>query len=363
MRVRCRPPRMMRSGLRMLTRPARPRPRRSIRASAAVRTAGSVYWVRSRSLACWSRETSGPGVRPASMSRASGSASTSRQPRLPQWQGRPSGLTVRWPTSRASPELPVCRRPSRTRAPPTPRCPVATHSRSRAPRPAPCRCSASAARLTSLPAKAGPVMPAARTHSAKIRRTGAPTGHARWSGLRARPSGSATADGTASPAPTQRRPVVRRSSAPASTTEPSTLAGSASTASRVGAVATMRPPRPTSAARKPSAWTCAASATGPSSATSSRCEGRPWEPAAAPGRASTRISPSASSSAATAPAVARVTPSSEVSTARVGARPVCTSSSAGPSAPRPRSSRALEVVVPSPAVRGSALPLMRASLP
>ena len=41
---------------------------------------------------------------------------------------------------------------------------------------------------------------------------------------------------------------------------------------------------------------------------------------------------------------------------------VCTSSNAGPSAPRPRSNRVLEVV-PSPVGRGSALPLMRGSLP
>ena len=64
--------------------------------------------------------------------------------------------------------------------------------------------------------------------------------------------------------------------------------------------------------------------------------------------------PSASSSAATAPAVARVTPSSEVSTARVGARPVWTSSRAGPSALRPLSNFVRVVV---------ALPFMGASLP
>lgn len=234
------------------------------------------------------------------MRNASGSASTSRQPRLPQWQGRPSGFTVRWPTSRARPELPVCRRPSSTSAPPTPRCPVATHSRSRAPRPAPCRCSASAARLTSLAAKAGSVM---LRHARTRRRYGGrgARGPGEVQGLRARPSGSATADGTASPAPTQRSPVLRSRSAPASTTEPRTFAGSASIVSQPGAVATIRPPRPTRAARKPSAWTCAASTTGPSSATARRCEGRPCEPAAAVGRASTRISPSASSSAATAP--------------------------------------------------------------
>ncbi len=246
----------------------------------------------------------------------------------------------------------MCKRPSRTSAPPTPRWPVATHSRSRAPRPAPCRCSASAARLMSLAAKAGPSRPAARTCSAKISRTGAPAGgQARCSGLSASPlrfgdrrrHGEPGADAAPAGLPQQLRA--------AATTEPSTFAGSGSTTSQPGAVATIRPPSPTRAARKPSAWICAASATGPSSATDSRCEGRPWDPAAAPGRASTRISPSASSSAATAPAVARVTPSSAVSTARVGARPVCTSSSAGPSAPRPRSSRVLEVV-PSPAGRG-----------
>ncbi|EKX64970.1 hypothetical protein STRIP9103_00629 [Streptomyces ipomoeae 91-03] len=44
----------------------------------------------------------------------------------------------------------------------------------------------------------------------------------------------------------------------------------------------------------------------------------------------------------------------------MGARPVCTSSSAGPSAPLPRSSRVR--VVPSPAL-GAALPSMRGSLP
>ena len=38
------------------------------------------------------------GRRPAAVSTATGSASTSRQPRLPQWQRRPPGSTVRWPT-------------------------------------------------------------------------------------------------------------------------------------------------------------------------------------------------------------------------------------------------------------------------
>lgn len=42
------------------------------------------YRVRIRSLACWRRDTSGPGSRPAAMRKARGSASTSRQPRLPQ---------------------------------------------------------------------------------------------------------------------------------------------------------------------------------------------------------------------------------------------------------------------------------------
>ncbi|GAA3075009.1 hypothetical protein GCM10020000_70090 [Streptomyces olivoverticillatus] len=94
--------------------------------------------------------------------------------------------------------------------------------------------------------------------------------------------------------------------------------GSAGTVMQPGAVAITRPPSPTSAARKPSAWICAARTTGPFGAMDSRCEGRPWDPADAAGRASTWIRPSASSSAATAPAVARVTPSSAVSTARVG---------------------------------------------
>ncbi len=345
---------MIRSGLRMLTRPARPRPRRSISSSAACRTAGSSYSARSRSPACLSRDSSGPGSRRAVVRKASGSVSTSRQPRPPQWQGRPSGFTVRWPTSRASPELPLCRRPSRTSAPPTPRCPVATHRRCWAPRPAPCRCSARAVRLTSLPVNAGPVMPASRTQAEKMSRTGEPAGQAMCSGLRAVPSGSATADGTASPAPTQRSPLARSRAAPAPTTSPSTWAGSAITATHPGVVATIRPPSPTSAARNPSACTWAARTTGPASRTDSRCEGRPWEPAADPGLESTRIRPSASSSAATAPAVARVTPSSEVRTARVGARPVWTSSSAGPRALRPLSNFVRVVV---------ALPFMGLSLP
>ncbi len=212
-------------------------------------------------------------------------------------------------------------------------------------------------------------MPAAFTHCSKMARTGEPAGHARCSGLSAVPSGSATADGTASPAPMQRRPVSASSAAPASTTAPSTCAGSAETVILPGAVATIRPPSPTSAARKPSGCTWAARATGPFSSMESRCEGRPWVPPAPPGRESTRIRPSASSSAATAPAVARVTPSSAVRTARVGARPVWTSSSAGPRAPRPRSSLLLadavdaaDTVVPSPARGGAPLPFMTAIL-
>ncbi|EFL13604.1 predicted protein [Streptomyces sp. C] len=55
-----------------------------------------------------------------------------------------------------------------------------------------------------------------------------------------------------------------------------------------------------------------------------------------------------------------MTPSSAVSTARVGARPVWTSSSAGPSAPRPRSSLVLadaaDAVLPSSAPSGAPLP-------
>ncbi|MFD0527601.1 hypothetical protein ACFQ1I_10965 [Kitasatospora arboriphila] len=53
------------------------------------------------------------------------------------------------------------------------------------------------------------------------------------------------------------------------------------------------------------------------------------------------ISPSASSSPVTAPAVARVTSRAPVSADRVGARPVWTSSRAGPSRLRPRSGAGL----------------------
>ena len=152
----------------------------------------------------------GRGRGPPPSRKASGSASTSRQPRLPQWQGRPSGLTVRWPTSRARPELPVCRRPSSTSAPPTPRWPVATHSRSRAPRPGAVPVLGERGEVDVVAGEGRSASMPGRPHAtaAKISRTGAPAGQARCSGLRAVPSGSATADGTARPAPTQRRPVL-----------------------------------------------------------------------------------------------------------------------------------------------------------
>lgn len=121
-------------------------------------------------------------------------------------------------------------------------------------------------------------MPASRTRSAKISRTGAPAGQAMCSGFSAVPSGSATADGTARPAPTQRSPLSRSSRAQSSTTSPMTWAGSAVTVAQLGVVATSRPPSPTSAARNPSACTWAAMATGPDSRMASRCEGRPCEP-------------------------------------------------------------------------------------
>jgi len=108
--------------------------------------------------------------------------------------------------------------------------------------------------------------------------------------------------------------------------------------------ATTRPPRPTSATAKPSGCTWAAKATGPSGSIVSRCEGRPRVPP--PGAVSTRISRSACSSAATAPAVARVTPSRAPSAARVGARPPWMSARAGPSCERPR-----EALVPFAVVR------------
>src|SRR6516225_1443842 len=80
---------------------------------------------------------------------------------------------------------------------------------------------------------------------------------------------------------------------------------------------------------------CAASATGPPGSARSRCDGRPWAPPGGP--VSTSIRPRSRSSAATAPAVARVTRRAVVSAERVGACPVWISVSAAPGRPLPRS--------------------------
>jgi MFS family permease len=61
---------------------------------------------------------------------------------------------------------------------------------------------------------AGPVIPARLTCSAKTFLMGAPVGQPTYSALTEVPPGSATAEGTASPAPTQVRPTERSSLAP-----------------------------------------------------------------------------------------------------------------------------------------------------
>ncbi len=61
--------------------------------------------------------------RPARASSRPSPTSVSQQPVEPQRQGRPSGLSVMWPTSPAKPEAPDTSRPSSTTPPPTPTSP------------------------------------------------------------------------------------------------------------------------------------------------------------------------------------------------------------------------------------------------
>ena len=212
----------MRSGLRTLTSPARPRPSRSIRASRGGAD-GRVGVL---------RRGAGRGTARAATPRGRGRGRPLRGRRAGRprrrgsrgcrsGRGGPSGCTVRWPTSRARPELPVCRRPSSTSAPPTPRWPEATTSRCCAPRPGavPVLGERGHVDVVADEGRDGRAVRAADAdprdlRARRPRATGAPAGQARCSGLRAVPSGSATADGTARPAPTQTRPEARSSSAP-----------------------------------------------------------------------------------------------------------------------------------------------------
>ena len=94
---------------------------------------------------------------------------------------------------------------------------------------------------------AGPRIPARWTCAAKMSLIRTPVGQPTYSGLTAAPSGSATADGTARPAPTQTRPADRSSRAPARATGASARSGSSGVASVCSSAATTWPPSPTSA--------------------------------------------------------------------------------------------------------------------
>ena len=126
--------------------------------------------------------------------------------------------------------------------------------------------------------------------------------------------------------------------APASTTAPSTCAGSAGTVMQPGAVATIRPPSPTSAARKPSACTWAASTTGPSARRRAGARGGPASPAAPTGP---RVDPDQPERLQLGGDRARGRAGHPEfgGEHRAGRRAAGVhSASAGPSAPRPRSS-------------------------
>src|SRR5260370_42508209 len=73
---------------------------------------------------------------------------------------------------------------------------------------------------------AGPVIPARLTCAAKMSLIRTPVGQPTYSGLTAAPSGSATADGTARPAPTHVPPAARSSRAPARATGTTARSGS-----------------------------------------------------------------------------------------------------------------------------------------
>ena len=194
---------------------------------------------------------------------------------------------------------------------------------------------------------AGLVIPARWTCAVKMSLIRVPVGQPTYSGLTAAPSGSATADGTARPAPTQARPADRSSRAPARATEASAGSGSSGMASvrfsaanhlaaepdqrdlkTIGVYLRGQGHRAVRVDREP--------VRGPTQGAAGRTWGT-W----GPGLVSTWIRPSAWSSAATAPAVARVTPRLAPRAARVGARPPWISARAGPSWVRP-----LEVLFP-----------------
>src|SRR5262249_57087635 len=78
----------------------------------------------------------------------------SRHPHEPQPQRSPSGAMGMWPTSPAKPLLPVHRRPSRTKALPTP-VPSVRKRRLAAPRPPPFHASASPAPFPAFPTPTG----------------------------------------------------------------------------------------------------------------------------------------------------------------------------------------------------------------